>query len=180
MKQIFVIILLLLGSMTTYSFAQMGHGMMRYMEKGMGGRMMGSSSESTDNAKQSFSSNGERIYYTGISEQTGVIPLKGGPMWLSVHGGSCANCHGTTGKGGVPVMMGTATPTDIRYKKLTVEEHDHGGVKEKHKRYTDELIKRAITQGLNSDGKPLDPTMPRYSMTEEDMDDLIKYLKTLE
>lgn len=165
---------------TTFVYAHgsnEGHGMRD--ERGRG-HMKGSSSEEIiDNKERPFRSNGERIYYTGISERGGIIPFKGGPLWLRVHGGSCVYCHGETGKGGVPVMMGTPTPPDIRYRILTVEEHYHGGVNEKHQRYTDNLIKRAITQGLNPDGKPLDQTMPRYSMTKEDMDDLIEYIKTL-
>jgi len=47
--------------------------------------------------------------------------------------------------GGVPVMMGTAIPTDIRYKALTGKEKQvHEGTEKEH-HYTDALIKRAIT-----------------------------------
>jgi mono/diheme cytochrome c family protein len=127
-----------------------------------------------------FKSPGERIYYTGIGVNGYPIPFYGGPMWLRMHGGGCVSCHGVHGRGGVPVMMGTAIPTDIRYKALTGgEKHVHGGKEEEH-HYTDELIKRAITQGLESDGGPLDWTMPRWQMTEADLNVVIQYLKTLE
>lgn len=43
-----------------------------------------------------------------------------------------------------------------------------------------ELIKRAITEGLNPAGEPLDRTMPRWQMSEEDLDDLLEFLKTLD
>ena len=129
--------------------------------------------------KKSYSSNGERIYYTGVSERTGPINFQSGPMWLRMHGGGCVTCHGVTGRGGVPVMMGTALPADIRYKALTGEDHHKEGEKEEHPPYTDELIKRAITKGLDSEDKPLDLTMPRWDMTKEELDDLIEYLKTL-
>jgi len=46
-------------------------------------------------------------------------------------------------------------------------------------RYMDALIDRAITQGINPAGKSLDWTMLRWEMTEEDLNDLIAYLKTL-
>lgn len=101
-------------------------------------------------------------------------------MWVRMHGGGCVLCHGTHGRGGVPVMMGTAIPTDIRYKSLTGgEKHAHGGEEKEH-RYTDALIKRAITQGIAADGKLLDWTMPRWQMSEADLGALIDYLKTLE
>ncbi len=130
--------------------------------------------------KTHYDSSGERIYYTGISERTGPIHFQGGPMWLSMHGGGCVSCHGINGRGGVPVMMGTAIPTDIRYAALTEKEHEgHDEGEEAHPPYTDALIKRAITKGLNPANKPLDRTMPRWQMTEGDLNDLIAYLKTL-
>ncbi len=127
-----------------------------------------------------FKSPGERIYYTGIGVNGYPIPFYGGPMWLRMHGGGCVSCHGVHGRGGVPVMMGTAIPTDIRYKALTGrEKHVHEGKEEEH-HYTDELIERAITQGLEPDGEPLDWTMPRWRMTEADLNAVIEYLKTLD
>jgi len=127
-----------------------------------------------------FKSPGEQIYYTGIASNGRDIFRSGGPMWIRMHGGGCVPCHGTHGKGGVPVRMGTAIPTDIRYKTLTrKEKHVHGG-KEKEHHYTDALIKRAITQGLAADGEHLDWTMPRWQMPEPDLNSVIEYLKTLE
>ncbi|MFQ5846514.1 MAG: c-type cytochrome [Candidatus Methylomirabilales bacterium] len=131
--------------------------------------------------KTQYTSNGERIYYTGVSERTGPIRFRGGPMWLAMHGGGCVSCHRVDGRGGIPAMTGTAIPPDIRYAVLTEEEaHRHRQEEEeRHPPYTDTLIKRAITEGLNPAGKSLDWTMPRWQMTEEDLDDLIAYLKTL-
>jgi len=48
-----------------------------------------------------------------------------------------------------------------------------------HPPYTDALIMRAITQGLDPAGEPLDWTMPRWQMSEADLTDLLAYLKTL-
>jgi len=127
-----------------------------------------------------FKSPGERIYYTGIGINGYPIFRYGGPMWVRMHGGGCVSCHGIHGRGGVPVMMGTAIPTDIRYKVLTVKEKHAHGDKEKEHHYTDALIKRAITKGLEADGELLDWTMPRWQMSEADLNVVIEYLKTLE
>ncbi len=130
--------------------------------------------------KTRYESNGERIYYTGVSERMGPIRFEGGPMWLAMHGGGCVSCHGVDGRGGVPVMMGTAIPTNIRYAALTDKEaHVHGKEEKTHPVYTDSLIKRATTEGVNPAGKSLDWTMPRWQMTEDDLNDVIAYLKTL-
>ncbi len=45
--------------------------------------------------------------------------------------------------------------------------------------FTDELIKRAITQGIDADGKRLEPPMPLWQVTDSDLNDLLEYLKTL-
>ena len=124
-----------------------------------------------------FKSPGERIYYTGVGVRGYPILSYGGPMWFRMHGGGCVSCHGIHGRGGVPIMMGTAIPTNIRYNVLTGKEKES---KEEEEHYTDALIKRAITQGLDPDGKPLDWTMPRWQMSEDDLNALIEYLKTLD
>lgn len=126
--------------------------------------------------KRAYASNGEQIYSTGTSATTGPIPVVGGPMWMQVGGYGCVACHGVTGRGGVPVMMGTAIPPDIRYEALIKGVYEHG---KKETPYTDALIKRAITKGLDPDGEPLDWTMPRWQMTDGDLNDLLAYLKTL-
>jgi mono/diheme cytochrome c family protein len=70
----------------------------------------------------------------------------------------------------------------ITYHDLTEEgheEHAEGG-EEAHPPYTDETIKKAIKEGLNPAGEELDPCMPRWEMSDGDLDDMIEYLKTLE
>jgi hypothetical protein len=64
-------------------------------------------------------------------------------------------------------MMSMAIPADITYQAL-MEDH-----------YTDALIKKAITQGIDEEGKPLNWTMPHWQMSEADLNALIDYLKKL-
>jgi hypothetical protein len=119
-----------------------------------------------------FKSNGERIYFTATSNSgepiissIGTMAMRGGMM-------SCAACHGADGKGGRGRMMWTFDAPDIRYSTLTA---GHEG----ETPYTDELIKRAIKQGVDSEGKRLEPPMPVWQMSDSDLNDLIEYLKTL-
>lgn len=124
--------------------------------------------------ERSFSSNGARIYYTATSSSGKPITASMGAMSMSRAMMSCVNCHGKDGKGGkVRMMMGSFEAPDIRYKVLTSGHH------EGEPPYTDELIKRAITQGIDSSGKPLEFPMPKWSMSEEDLNDLLDYLKSL-
>ena len=130
--------------------------------------------------QKEFSSNGEAIYYTGFNLEGEQIPISGGPHWLYMHGGSCIDCHGVDGKGGiVPMMCYKETPS-ITYYDLTEEEHEvHEGGEEGHPPYTDETIKKAITDGIEPDGEELDPCMPKWKMSDEDVNDVIGYLMSL-
>ncbi len=119
-----------------------------------------------------FESNGERIYFTATSDSGKPIISSIGTMEMRGMM-SCATCHGADGKGGKGrMMMWTFDAPDIRYTTLTA---GHEG----EKPYTDELIKQAITKGVDSEGKRLEPPMPVWQMSEEDLNDLIDYLKTL-
>ena len=113
-----------------------------------------------------FESNGERIYYTGINDKGERIPFTGGPNWLRVHGGSCVNCHGRDGKGSFTPMMCDEKAPDIRYSELKKEE------------MSDEEIITAITKGTH-ENEILDYCMPRWQMSDEDLNDVIEYLKRL-
>ncbi|MHB8841879.1 MAG: c-type cytochrome [Candidatus Aquicultor sp.] len=114
----------------------------------------------------SFSSNGEQIFFTGTSSRD-TITATGGPFWFQMHGGGCANCHGPDGRGGTTVMMGRFTAPDITYKTLIKEG------------FNDDLIKRAITRGQHETGGALSTNMPRWHMSDQDLNDVIDYLKTL-
>ncbi len=113
-----------------------------------------------------FESNGERIYFTGINEEGERIPFTGGPQWLAVHGGSCVNCHGRDGRGSFIPMMCSEKASDIRYSHLIEE-----GMNE-------EEIKLAITKGIH-DNETLDWCMPRWQMSDKDLNAIIQYLKEL-
>ncbi len=45
--------------------------------------------------------------------------------------------------------------------------------------YTDELIRRAVVQGIDPDGVNLETYMPRWQLTDDDWNDLLLFLKTL-
>jgi cytochrome c oxidase subunit 2 len=153
----------------------MGPGMMPWVGPGMmGGWSQGGY------GKNKFGSNGEQIYYTGVSQKNGPIPREEGPPWVHHNGVGCVACHGVHGRGGIPVMMGTAIPEDIRYAVLTGTVQEPGGEKMVHPRYTDSTIKQAITQGADPAGKPLDWTMPRWRMGDADLNDVLAYLKSLQ
>lgn len=129
----------------------------------------------------SFSSNGERIFFTATSKN-GPITIKEGPPMIKNAVKGCAHCHGRDGKGGHSLDATGMKGNDIRYFKLTLKYSGYLSFLEgkgvKTDGDVDTLIKRAIIDGEGPDYK-LNISMPRWSMTDEDLNDVISYLKTL-
>jgi hypothetical protein len=71
------------------------------------------------------------------------------------------------------------TSPDVTYANLT----DPAGMLDpdgsRGTTYTDDLIRRAVTQGLDADGAALSPAMPRWQLTDADWADLLLYLESL-
>ncbi len=132
-----------------------------------------------------FTSNGQRIYFTATSERGTPINMsmgrmRGGSM-MGMRGGmmACADCHGADGRGGtVTTMMGSFEPPDIRYKTLT-QPPDSLADHDEHPPYNDATLRQAITQGVDPAAAPLEFPMPQWEMSDDDLGDLIAYLKTL-
>lgn len=131
--------------------------------------------------RPSYSSVGESIYYAGIGVDSRNIPYTEGPHWMATMGErGCVSCHGIDGKGRFPLMMTSLIAPNVTYESLTSEEHYHGDQHEIHEgKYTDADIKRAIVEGLSPSGKRLNRIMPRWKMTEEELRELLAYLKNL-
>ncbi len=132
--------------------------------------------------KGSYASNGERIYYLGIDSEGQRIRFRGGSHGFRVTGGSCINCHGPDGRGDSPVMMGPYLPGDIRYSALVSGGHlgEERNEEIEGEAYTDGDIRRAIRQGVEPSGEPMDWSMPRWKIADDDLDDLLEYLKELD
>ena len=130
-----------------------------------------------------YRSNGERIYFTAESASGQPITYTGSIRMM--HAISCANCHGPEGEGGrVNMMMSYFDSPNITWHVLTQEEeHEEEagqGEHEEHPPYTEVTLKRAITEGVDPAGDRLDDEMPRWRMSEQNLDDLVEFIKTLD
>jgi len=125
-----------------------------------------------------FESNGQRIYFTATSSSGQPITPQGYSMMMNNI--TCADCHGPAGHGGtVQFMMQSFDVPDITWPELTGQEHNEEG-HEDHPPYTEQTLKQAITQGIEPDGSPFEYPMPRWQMSEQDLNDLVEFIKTLE
>ncbi len=88
----------------------------------------------------------------------------------------CAGCHGLDGRG---KPEGGVTPSVITWESLTKgygHQHPSGRA---HPAFTERSLARALTAGEDAAGNPLAVAMPRYRLADEDMADLLAYLKRL-
>jgi mono/diheme cytochrome c family protein len=107
--------------------------------------------------------NGRAIFMTGRDLAGVAIGAKIAPLKPS-----CAACHRTDGSGGVK-LPGGATSADLRHKALVTAQH---------RPYTLALLERAISTGIDNEGKPLDPVMPRWTMSRDDLRSVASFVLT--
>ena len=81
---------------------------------------------------------------------------------------SCAACHGVNGAGGIH-LPGGAVSADLRHRALVVQQRHP---------YTLALLERAISSGIDNEGKPLNPVMPRWKLSSNDLRDVAQYVLT--
>jgi len=123
-----------------------------------------------------YSLNGERIYFTAESASGKTITRSGGLFFM--HRVACVTCHGEDGEGGrIVMMMWDIDVPNITWEHLTEEGHEDEH--EEHPPYTEESLKKAIIEGIEPNGEEMDEFMPRWQMADEDLNDLIEFLKTL-
>lgn len=120
----------------------------------------------------SYSSDGQRIYLTGVGTNGQDIPRTAPRVSrgaLMMGGDGCGSCHAANGRGGtISMMTGTAIKApDITYAELIKAD------------FTDATIQGAIRDGLDEAGTPLKDAMPRWQMSEADLNATITYLKAL-
>jgi len=127
-----------------------------------------------DDGLSAAETRGKRIYTSGETESGRVIRTEvevSGPV-TSASTLPCIQCHGAGGEG-----IGVIAP-GIRWEELSDPEgHEHP--QRRHGRFEEASVARAIREGFDAAGNKLEPTMPRYTMTDADMADLVAYLKRI-
>lgn len=106
----------------------------------------------------------------GSGMMGGGSGMSGGASMMGAHlfENRCAVCHRSDGSGGI--KLGTLISPDLRAPALEQMYHKN-----------DTLLRRAILDGKNEEGAPLDPVMPRWRgrLSRQEADSIIAFLKTL-
>jgi mono/diheme cytochrome c family protein len=130
-----------------------------------------------------YESNGERIYFTATNDQGDRIRYSGGQTFGGMMGGgalACASCHGPNARGGTHTMhMDVMDAPDIRFSALSDEAGETDEHGDEHAEYNLSLFRQAVMDGKHPDGDELSRDMPRWKMSDDDLEDLFEYLKSL-
>lgn len=123
--------------------------------------------------------NGKRIYTRGESRSGDDITAFVGepPMGVSAKMLPCINCHGADGAG---KPEGGLVPTNLKWSVLIRSYGTTGPSPRRHRPYDEDTLKRAITHHIDPSGNTLGVGMPKFAMTDHDLDDLVAYLKRIE
>lgn len=120
--------------------------------------------------------NGKLLYLAGYNLKVERAQFLGGPRWLQTQGGSCASCHGPTGRGGMyPPQCDLSTPA-VDFATLAGARAD---APRPGTPYTADGLRRALEGARDPDGGALDPCMPKWYFSDNDFRDLLGHLLLL-
>ena len=120
---------------------------------------------------------GRQLYVESTSPSGAeFVAILGEGLEIEASAVPCSGCHGRDGRGR---PEGGVTPTDITWDRLTRPYGATAPTGRRHPPYTESLMKRALSLGIDPGGVPFQVAMPRYRMSHQDMNDLLAYLKTL-
>lgn len=120
-----------------------------------------------------FNSEGERLYFTGVSSSGDLMIPIGGHHHMQMHGGSCVTCHGGDKEGGMRMWprFWVVAPA-LTFDALS-KEHNDGHA---HTSYDEVALRDAIVMGINPRGEKLHETMPKWEISDKSLDALVHYL----
>ncbi|MEO6913558.1 MAG: cytochrome c [Candidatus Baltobacteraceae bacterium] len=107
--------------------------------------------------------NGQALFQTGRDAQGKHIAAERPPLRPS-----CVACHGVSGAGGLR-LPGNVVSADLRNSALVAGQHHP---------YTPALVERAISTGIDNNGQLLNPVMPRWKLSRQDLRDVANYILT--
>ena len=121
---------------------------------------------------------GRRLYFEGLGENG--VPVSAtvqGDVFVTGTMLACVGCHKRSGLGSFEAGSRALAITSSALFGPAVQ--NRADLSRPRVSYTDETLERAITQGIASDGRVLNPLMPRYRLTSQDARALIAYLHVL-
>ncbi len=124
---------------------------------------------------------GRKLYLTGELPSGKIITGRvRGDIELTGKQVICGTCHRKSGMGSsegdqvIPAIAGK-----MIFEPLRLPTSGDPLAPTQRPAYTEATLRRAIRAGIDSNGKPLDPLMPRYALSDRELELLIDYMKGL-
>jgi cytochrome c oxidase subunit 2 len=114
-------------------------------------------------ASFNYLADGRSIFQTGRNIEGVQITAQSAPLF-----NKCSACHRADGSGGIH-LIGGAVGADLRHRALVTDQ--------KHP-YSLALLERAISTGVDSDGQQLNLAMPRWRLSQRDIQAVAQYVLT--
>lgn len=121
---------------------------------------------------------GRRLYREGVNRSGEAITARVGIQAVPVSGATvrCANCHGPDGQGR---PEGGLRPPDITWRELAKPYGHRHENQRQHPAFDLAGLARALAEGRDPAGQRLDPAMPRYALSRQDVAALAAYLRRI-
>lgn len=132
---------------------------------------------------------GRKLYRDGVlADGSPIQAFRGNEVAASGSDASCARCHRRSGMGGregeilIPPLTADklfARPATVAVERARTRHPLLAPRSLTRPPYANESLERALRQGLDSAGQPLNSWMPHYRLAADDMANLAAYLRTL-
>lgn len=119
---------------------------------------------------------GKRIYTEGLGQGALFARLSSARIQVPASQFACIRCHQENGAGG---QEGGVRVADITPASLRASYSGPRPTGRTHPPYDEATLAQAIRAGLDPAGQVLHPGMPRYDIQDQDLADLLAYLKVL-
>ena len=116
-----------------------------------------------------------KVYYGGESE-AGLVTIEGTRAQAPAALFPCVNCHGERAQG--KKETGVVAPDINLHQLQRAYRRDLLGGSPRLP-YDSRTFRRALVDGIDSDGNSMDSSMPRYRLTEQETDSLFAFLGDL-
>ncbi|HEV8430192.1 MAG TPA: ABC transporter substrate-binding protein [Pyrinomonadaceae bacterium] len=120
---------------------------------------------------------GKALYLRGESSSGQEITAVLNDLDVPASTLTCAGCHGARGEGRTE---GGVTAGNLVWSNLNKSYGHTHDIGRKHNAFTEASFVRALTGGVDPAGNKLAVAMPAYRMPQQDMADLIAYLKRID
>lgn len=119
---------------------------------------------------------GKLIYTKGESPSHGQLEAVLGDTAVPATLMPCVNCHGADGKGRAE---GGVIPADITWNVLSRARESNQALSRSRPAYDLTTLRKVLRNGVDPAGAELGIAMPRYQISDGELDDLIAYLRQL-